>query len=206
MILSHGKQSVRVNALLDDASTTSYINTGVAAQLGVSGAPRRSTVSTLNGEIDTFITTPVTFHISSDDGAVQRPMTAYSTDKVAGSLRPVDWVQEAKKYDHLREIPFPDIAELKRLVSTERRLHKDENITIAYKKVVKAHEEKGYIRQLSKAEAQQKKCWYLPHFAIVRPQKTTTKVRIVFDAAANCGGLSLNDTIFPGTEAPTRSL
>ena len=340
VILSHGKQSVRVNALLDDASTTSYINTGVAAQLGVSGAPRRSTVSTLNGKIDTFMTTPVTFHISSDDGAVQRPMTAYSTDKVTGSLRPVDWVQEAKKYDHLREIPFPDIAEpavvglpigcdhaefiishediagppgqpvarrtplgwtcigrvrespdvnthfgetflvrdvtmtaidstlqrfwevescglesciepgpmsadeeaalkvarqslkkvdgryqvaipwnswrvelhnneeaaLKRLVSTERRLHKDENIAMAYKKVVKAHEEKGYIRQLSKAEAQQKKCWYLPHFAIVRPQKTITKVRIVFDAAANCGGLSLNDAIFPGTEAPTRYL
>ena len=69
---------------------------------------------------------------------------------------------------------------------------------MAHKKVIKAHEEKGYIRQLSKAEAQQKKCWYLPHFAIVRPQKTTTKVRIVFDAAANCGGLSLNDAIFPG--------
>ena len=40
--------------------------------------------------------------------------------------------------------------------------------------------------------------WYLPHFAIVRPEKTTTKTRVVFDASAKFNGLSLNDVIFQG--------
>ena len=40
--------------------------------------------------------------------------------------------------------------------------------------------------------------WYLPHFPVVRMDKTTTKVRIVFDCAAKCNGISLNDMIYAG--------
>ena len=38
--------------------------------------------------------------------------------------------------------------------------------------------------------------WYLPHFPVVRMDKTTTKVRIAFDCAAKCNGISLNDMIY----------
>lgn len=40
--------------------------------------------------------------------------------------------------------------------------------------------------------------WFLPHFAVVNNQKASTKVRIVFDAAANLEGKSLNDAIHSG--------
>ena len=36
------------------------------------------------------------------------------------------------------------------------------------------------------------------HFAIVRPEKTTTKTRLVFDASAKRNGVSLNDVIYQG--------
>ena len=36
------------------------------------------------------------------------------------------------------------------------------------------------------------------HFPVERPQRETTKARIVFDASAKCEGLSLNDTIHQG--------
>ena len=39
---------------------------------------------------------------------------------------------------------------------------------------------------------------YLPHFPVVREDKETTKVRIVYDSAARYGGISLNDTMLPG--------
>ena len=42
------------------------------------------------------------------------------------------------------------------------------------------------------------KAWYLPHFAIVRPEKTTTKTHVVFNASAKCNGVSLNDVIYQG--------
>ncbi|MBJ79310.1 MAG: hypothetical protein CMH80_06315, partial [Nitrospinae bacterium] len=40
--------------------------------------------------------------------------------------------------------------------------------------------------------------WLLPHFPVVKPERTTTKVRVVFDASTNHKGLSLNDNIMKG--------
>ena len=40
--------------------------------------------------------------------------------------------------------------------------------------------------------------WFLPHFPVIRPDKDTTKTRIVFDASAKCHGASLNDAIHQG--------
>ena len=37
VILKNGDQSLKVNALLDDASTKTYVNSDVAAQLGLQG-------------------------------------------------------------------------------------------------------------------------------------------------------------------------
>ena len=39
---------------------------------------------------------------------------------------------------------------------------------------------------------------YLPHRPIVRDDKETTKIRIVFDASAKCSGPSLNECLYPG--------
>ena len=40
--------------------------------------------------------------------------------------------------------------------------------------------------------------WLLPHFPVLRPDKDTTKTRIVFDEAAKFEGTSLNDQIYQG--------
>ena len=40
--------------------------------------------------------------------------------------------------------------------------------------------------------------WYLPHFPVVRKDRSTTKVRIVFDASARYNGTALNDVIYQG--------
>ncbi|KAK3731883.1 hypothetical protein QZH41_005772 [Actinostola sp. cb2023] len=41
--------------------------------------------------------------------------------------------------------------------------------------------------------------WYLPHFGVYNPQKPN-KVRVVYDAAAECGGVSLNSLLLPGPD------
>ena len=35
--------------------------------------------------------------------------------------------------------------------------------------------------------------WFLPHFSVIKEERTTTKTRIVFDAASKDRGKSLND-------------
>ncbi len=69
---------------------------------------------------------------------------------------------------------------------------------MSYNGVPKKHMVKGYIHKVPAEERQLDQAWYLPHFPILRPDKSTTKVRIVFDASVGSQGLSLNDTILQG--------
>ena len=41
---------------------------------------------------------------------------------------------------------------------------------------------------------------YLPHHAVIRKDKQTTKLRIVYDASAWSEGVSLNDKLFSGSK------
>ena len=57
--------------------------------------------------------------------------------------------------------------------------------------------DKGYIKKLTSERSEKGPCWYLPHFPVIREEKATTKIRIIFDSAAKYRGRSLNDTMLP---------
>ncbi|XP_046551203.1 uncharacterized protein LOC124260924 [Haliotis rubra] len=87
---------------------------------------------------------------------------------------------------------------LSRLESTEKKLAKDETIAQAYDDIISQYHKKGYIRKVSSEEKTHTGKWYLPHFPVVRLDRLTTKVRIVFDASAKYKGISLNEVIHQG--------
>ena len=88
-------------------------------------------------------------------------------------------------------------AALTRLRSQEKAFkRKGTDIMNAYSHVFEEYERKGYIKKVKRSES--KAQWLLPHFPVIRPEKDTTKVRVVFDAAMKCEGKSLNDAIRPG--------
>ncbi|XP_048239844.1 uncharacterized protein LOC124124713 isoform X1 [Haliotis rufescens] len=325
VVLKNGTKRIRVNALLDDASTRSYINADVASELGMQGSIEKISVSVLNGKKETFETKPVVFGIESGDGRVDMEMTALTTTRVTGDLQMIDWQKCRHRWSHLKNISFPhigrrpiidlligidhvqlhqsfeevcgdvgdpiarrtplgwtcignvssqatsqthcaytyhtyskdselcslvksfwEIEELKtpfkrlipddeqalhkaqetlvymngqyqigipwknvpslpndyamafrRLLSTEKKLSKDQETALAYDNIILQYLEKGYINKVDHEESRED-VWYLPHFPILRPDKTTTKVRIVFDASAKYQDTSLNDVISPG--------
>ena len=95
---------------------------------------------------------------------------------------------------------LPDNREqaMSRLCNTERKLKKDEFTQTEYRKTIESYIEKGYMKRVSEEETSPPEVWYLPHFPVVRMDKTSTKVRIVFDCSAQMDGVSLNDVIHAG--------
>ena len=77
--LKNGNKRLKVN---DDASTKTYLNTDVAAELGLHGQLQKINVSVLNGQVETFETLPVECIIESLDGKVQSRVTAFTTGRV----------------------------------------------------------------------------------------------------------------------------
>ncbi|XP_065177011.1 uncharacterized protein LOC135806713 [Sycon ciliatum] len=85
-----------------------------------------------------------------------------------------------------------------RLRSLEKALDKRPAVKKQYHEVMNSHIEKGYVSMVPTEQADGEDQWYLPHFPVVRDDKSTTKVRIVFDAAAECNGVSINDEMLTG--------
>ena len=332
VILQNGGRSLTVNALLDDASTKTYVNADVAAELGLQGRTERVTVNVLNGQAETFETKPVNVEIKSITGSVSMVVNAYTVNRVTGNMHVVDWNKYKPQWSNLRNINFPpspkkpivdmliglDCADLlyaieerrggpgepiarltplgwtcignpggdhqqvihtnfactyfvkdqsdiekindtlkqfwdienvpspheapivriedqlalkrvensltydnemyrvsipwkrnkpilpdnfemalSRLANTEKRLKRSPDIAHAYSQCIDQYIEKGYVRKIQEQDKQTSK-WYLPHFPVLRPDKDTTKTRIVFDASAKYDGQSLNDVIYQG--------
>ena len=85
---------------------------------------------------------------------------------------------------------------LSRLESLEKSLlKKDPRFKIAYQRILDDYLQKNYVRTVPIKDGSPQ--WFLPHFPVVREDKSTTKVRVVFDAAAQHKGKSLNDAILP---------
>ena len=55
VILSNGKNKLVVNALLNDESIKSYLNSDVAFQLGTHGTVQKIQVGVLNGKLETWM-------------------------------------------------------------------------------------------------------------------------------------------------------
>ncbi|XP_065895432.1 uncharacterized protein [Dysidea avara] len=107
--LRNGNRKIKVNALLDDASTKTYINSDVAAELGLQGQLQKVNVSVLNGHVEAFETSPVECTIESLDGRAAVTITALTADRVTGELKAIDWKSCAAKWAHLQHLEFPKL-------------------------------------------------------------------------------------------------
>lgn len=84
---------------------------------------------------------------------------------------------------------------IKRLESTERRLKRNPEQAEAYCKQMGEMESMKFARKLSKEEQDRYHgpVHYIPHHAVLRPDKKSTPVRIVFNSSSAFQGHALND-------------
>ena len=90
----------------------------------------------------------------------------------------------------------------KKLESTERRLARNPKQAEAYDKQMKEMSEMNFSRKLSSKELKSYKgpVHYISHHEIIRPEKKSTPIRIVFNSSASFQGHRLNDYWMKGPD------
>ncbi|XP_063390141.1 uncharacterized protein LOC134675762 [Cydia fagiglandana] len=87
---------------------------------------------------------------------------------------------------------------VKRLECLERKLAHNSKLKTEYDNVIKEYLTLKHMEPVGKPEKDEK-TGYLPHHAVVREDRETTKVRVVFDASCKgSNGVSLNDELLVG--------
>lgn len=85
---------------------------------------------------------------------------------------------------------------VKRFLQLERQLVRNDKLKTEYAKVMKEYEELGHMEIANDTDDL---ALYLPHHAVIREDKETTKVRVVFDASSKgYNGSSLNEHLLVG--------
>ena len=95
--------------------------------------------------------------------------------------------------------PLPTNYELslKRLHGLLHRLRHHPEILKEYDATIQEQIRKGIVQVVeSPGDESDKKLHYLPHHAVIRSDKETTKVRVVYDTSARSSGSSLNDCLY----------
>ena len=91
--------------------------------------------------------------------------------------------------------PLPDHYQLslKRLWGLLRRLRQNPTVLREYGHIIRDQLKKGIVEPVAEQSPTSNRLNYLPHHAVVRSNKSTTKVRVVYDASAKSDGPSLNE-------------
>jgi len=115
-----------------------------------------------------------------------------------------DWEQGKYRVS----LPFKDNHDLlpdnysncvKRLKSLQKRFSKDNDLLQNYHKIVKDQLDSGVIEPVPDSEVKPVgQVHYLPHRPVIRYDRSTTKIRMVFDASSKSNGTSLNGCLHPG--------
>ncbi|XP_053687258.1 uncharacterized protein LOC128736793 [Sabethes cyaneus] len=86
---------------------------------------------------------------------------------------------------------------LKRFLGVERRLNANDSLRQQYMEFIHEYRSMGHMVEIRELDVSQ--TYYMPHHAVIKPDSTTTKLRVVFDAScATSTGISLNNALMVG--------
>ena len=97
--------------------------------------------------------------------------------------------------------PLPDHLDLchKRLTGLIKRLKQNPQLLEEYNAIIQDQLNQGMVEVLTQPEREvSHQVHYLPHHGVIRQDKTTSKLRIVYDASARSTGPSLNECLYTG--------
>lgn len=88
---------------------------------------------------------------------------------------------------------------LRQFSRNETSLTRNPVLKEVYDNVLKEYEVLGHMSEAGYVESECSRSFYLPHHAVFKPESSSTKVRVVFNASSrSSSGLSLNDILYTG--------
>ena len=96
-----------MNALLDDGSTTSYLNERVAVELELTGERRNLVVKVIGGEKQKIQSQQVKIDLVDVSERTEVKFSALTMKSVVGELKVINWTNEKAAWKHLKDIEFP---------------------------------------------------------------------------------------------------
>ena len=140
-------------------------------------------------EMDTI--TSKTEILSPDEKqALEKTSKSISYDGTRYTVK-IPWKEESPN------LPDNRSSAERRLYSLEKNLSRRPEVAERYREAMQNNIDQGYIRKVD-PQKDLDSGWYLPHFAVVKEDRSTTKVRVVYDAAAVHLGKSLNEEMHAG--------
>ena len=153
--------------------------------------PQRASLKDV--ELDAIgIQTPVNeVHLPTQEEAEAEELLSKSLKYRNGRYEaPMLWQDERPQINNFEAV-------YRRTKNMERKLQQKGNVVQRCSEVFKGYEEKGYIVEVSN-DKKYENAFYIPHFPIVKEERVSSKVRIVFDAVVKYDGKSLNDRLYTG--------
>ncbi|GBM59870.1 hypothetical protein AVEN_50455-1 [Araneus ventricosus] len=108
---------------------------------------------------------------------------------------------------YIVQIPVKDIEKLgesktmaiKRLDQLWKRLSRDEAMKNLYQDFMQEYLDLGHMEKVNDVKSASPLCYYFPHHGVFRPERTKTKLRVVFNVSSlTTSGSSLNDHLLKG--------
>ncbi|XP_062709928.1 uncharacterized protein LOC134288608 [Aedes albopictus] len=103
-----------------------------------------------------------------------------------------------KKESVISRLGYSETTAIKRLMGMERRFAANPELKAMYAEFIREYLELGHMKEVE-GDAEDVRRYFLPHHAVLKPDSTTTKLRVVFDASCQTStGVSLNDALMVG--------
>ena len=108
-IISDGQKKLKVNVMLDQCSTSSYISEHAAGELELQGQSLNLTIAGTGGTAIQKRSRRVELSVTSLNGTFTAPLQAHVLDNIASDTSAFQWSELKEKWPHLRHLRmYPD--------------------------------------------------------------------------------------------------
>ena len=103
------------------------------------------------------------------------------------------------QYDSLACLGSSRPKAYRQFLRNEASLLRNPSLKLNYDAVLLEYESLGHMARVNFKDVREGDSYYLPHHAVLKPESSSTKVRVLFNASSKTScRLSLNDTLFTG--------